>query len=51
MAGLRVEQFVVGPVMTNCYFAVQTDTAEALDWKAEGTRVFCGRCSAHARAF
>lgn len=30
MAGLRVEQFVVGPVMTNCYFAVQTDTAEAL---------------------
>lgn len=30
MAGLRVEQYVVGPVMTNCYFAVNEDTNEAL---------------------
>ncbi len=30
MAGLRVEQYVVGPVMTNCYFAVNEDTKEAL---------------------
>ncbi|MBO5371265.1 MAG: MBL fold metallo-hydrolase [Lachnospiraceae bacterium] len=28
MAGLRVEQYVVGPVMTNCYFAVNEDTNE-----------------------
>ena len=26
MAGLRVEQYVVGPVMTNCYFAVNEQT-------------------------
>lgn len=30
MAGLRVEQYVVGPVMTNCYFAVNEDTNEVL---------------------
>lgn len=30
MAGLRVEQYVVGPVMTNCYFAVNEETNEAL---------------------
>lgn len=30
MAGLRVEQFVVGPVMTNCYFAIHEDTKEML---------------------
>ena len=30
MAGLRVEQYVVGPVMTNCYLAVNEDTNEAL---------------------
>ncbi len=30
MAGLRVEQYVVGPVMTNCYFAVNEDTDEML---------------------
>lgn len=30
MAGLRVEQYVVGPVMTNCYFAVNEDTGEML---------------------
>lgn len=28
MAGLRVEQYVVGPVMTNCYFAINEDTRE-----------------------
>lgn len=28
MAGLRVEQYVVGPVMTNCYFAVNEDINE-----------------------
>lgn len=37
MAGLRVEQYVVGPVMTNCYFAVNEDTNEMIvidpgDW-------------------
>ena len=30
MAGLRVEQYVVGPVMTNCYFAVNEGTKEML---------------------
>ncbi len=30
MSGLRVEQYVVGPVMTNCYFAVNEDTNEML---------------------
>lgn len=30
MAGLRVEQYVVGPVMTNCYFAVNEGTNELL---------------------
>ena len=30
MARLRVEQYVVGEVMTNCYFAVNEDTMEAL---------------------
>lgn len=30
MAGLRVEQYVVGAVMTNCYFAVNEDTGELL---------------------
>ncbi len=30
MAGLRVEQHTVGPVMTNCYFAINEDTKEAL---------------------
>lgn len=28
MAGLRVEQYTVGPVMTNCYFAVNEETKE-----------------------
>lgn len=30
MADLRVEQYVVGPVMTNCFFAVNEDTREML---------------------
>lgn len=30
MARLRVEQYVVGQVMTNCYFAVNEDTLEVL---------------------
>lgn len=30
MAGLRAEQYVVGPVMTNCYFAVNEETGETL---------------------
>ena len=30
MAGLRVEQYVVGPVMTNCYFAVNEQTNDML---------------------
>ena len=30
MARLRVEQYVVGEVMTNCYFAVNEDTMEVL---------------------
>ena len=41
MAGLRVEQYVVGPVMTNCYLAVNEDTNEALiiDPGDEGNRL------------
>lgn len=30
MAPLRVEQYVVGPVQTNCYFAINDDTKETL---------------------
>lgn len=30
MAPLQVEQYVVGPVQTNCYFAVNGDTKEVL---------------------
>ncbi len=30
MDKLQIEQFIVGPVQTNCYFAVHTDTKEAL---------------------
>ena len=30
MAPLRVEQYVVGPIQTNCYFAVNEDTRETL---------------------
>lgn len=30
MAPLRVEQYVVGPVQTNCYFAINDDTKEVL---------------------
>lgn len=30
MAPLKVEQYVVGPVQTNCYFAVNDDTKETL---------------------
>lgn len=30
MTGLRVEQYVVGPVMTNCYFAVNQDNNQML---------------------
>lgn len=30
MAPLRVEQYVVGPVQTNCYFAIQEETKEVL---------------------
>ena len=30
MAGMKVEQYVVGPVMTNCYFAINEDTSEML---------------------
>lgn len=41
MAGLRVEQYVVGPVMTNCYFAINEDTREMLliDPGAEADRL------------
>ena len=27
---MKVEQYVVGPVMTNCYFAINEDTSEML---------------------
>ena len=30
MAKLRTEQYIVGPVMTNCYLAVNEETKEAL---------------------
>lgn len=30
MAPLRIEQYVVGPVQTNCYFAINDDTKEVL---------------------
>lgn len=30
MAPLKVEQYVVGPVQTNCYFAINDDTKEML---------------------
>ena len=30
MAPLKVEQYVVGPVQTNCYFAINNDTKEVL---------------------
>lgn len=30
MAPLKVEQYVVGPVQTNCYFAINEDTRELL---------------------
>ena len=30
MAPLKVEQYVVGPVQTNCYFAINDDTKEVL---------------------
>lgn len=30
MAPLKVEQYVVGPVQTNCYFAINDDTKETL---------------------
>lgn len=30
MVQIRVEQYVVGPVQTNCYFAVNEETGEAL---------------------
>ena len=30
MSPLKVEQFVVGPVQTNCFFAVNDDTKEML---------------------
>ena len=30
MGGLKVEQYVVGPVQTNCYFAINEKTMETL---------------------
>ena len=30
MAPIKVEQYVVGPVQTNCYFAINEDTKEIL---------------------
>lgn len=30
MAPLKIEQYVVGPVQTNCYFAINDDTKEVL---------------------
>ena len=30
MAPLKVEQYVVGPVQTNCYFAVNDETKEMI---------------------
>ena len=30
MAPLKVEQYVVGPVQTNCYFAINEETKEML---------------------
>jgi glyoxylase-like metal-dependent hydrolase (beta-lactamase superfamily II) len=30
MGKIRIDQYVVGPVQTNCYFAVNTETKEAL---------------------
>jgi glyoxylase-like metal-dependent hydrolase (beta-lactamase superfamily II) len=30
MGKIRIDQYVVGPVQTNCYFAVNTDTKEVL---------------------
>lgn len=41
MAGLRVEQYVVGGVMTNCYFVINEDNNEMLvvDPGAEGEQL------------
>lgn len=41
MAPLRVEQYVVGPVQTNCYFAINDETKEVLivDPGADGARL------------
>lgn len=41
MAPLRVEQYVVGPVQTNCYFAINDETKEVLivDPGASGKRL------------
>ncbi|MCR5273427.1 MAG: MBL fold metallo-hydrolase [Lachnospiraceae bacterium] len=30
MAKLKIEHFIVGPIMTNCYFAINEETNEAL---------------------
>jgi len=30
MPGMRIEQYIVGPVMTNCYFAINDETNEVL---------------------
>ena len=41
MAPLKVEQYVVGPVQTNCYFAINEETKEMLiiDPGAEAQRL------------
>lgn len=62
MAGLRVEQYTVGPVMTNCYFAVNEETkemfvvdpgdaAEALAAKNQRAGAYACRCAFDAWAF
>ena len=62
MASLKVEQYVVGMVHTNCYFAINEDTKETLvidpgsnagqlAERLDGRRTASGRDPADARAF